>query len=51
MPKALGRILCLLNIKDVTPTTSTGSISWKMPENYGVQEKCLTKSVIILKTD
>jgi len=34
MPKALGISLCLLNIKDVTPTTSIGSSPWKMAENY-----------------
>jgi len=33
MPKALGISLCLLNIKDVTPTSIGGS-PWKMTENY-----------------
>jgi hypothetical protein len=32
MPKTLGRSLCLLKIKDVNPTTSTGSSPWKMAE-------------------
>jgi hypothetical protein len=34
MSKAHEMSLCLLNIKDVTPTTSIGNSPWNKAENY-----------------
>jgi hypothetical protein len=38
-PTTLGRSLFLLNVKDVNPRTSTGSIPWKMAEKLSVLEE------------
>jgi hypothetical protein len=41
MPKTLGSSLFLLNLKDVTATTTTSSSPWKMAEKIDVHEKSL----------
>jgi hypothetical protein len=42
MPKTQGKILVLLNIKDVIPTKTIGNSPWNMAEIIDVQEYLLT---------